>query len=62
MFAISSSGACAGPRPKIWAALVHDPSRNNGDSYDGNGLGIQPFIDALRAAIKEADVEMAIPR
>jgi AmmeMemoRadiSam system protein B len=44
----------SGATPKVYAALVHDPSRNNGDSYDGQGLGIQPFIDALRAAIKEA--------
>ena len=41
--------------PKVWAALVHDPSRNNGESYDGAGVGVTPFIDALRAAIAEAD-------
>lgn len=45
----------SGASPRIYAALVHDPSRNNGESYDGNGLGIQPFIDALRASIKEAE-------
>ncbi len=41
--------------PRVWAALMHDPSRNNGESYDGNGLGIQPLIDALRAAIAEGE-------
>lgn len=40
--------------PKVWGALVHNPIRNSGESYDGNGLGIQPFIDALKASIGEA--------
>lgn len=40
-----------GKYPKIFGALVHDPSVNNGESYDGNGIGIQPFVDALREAI-----------
>lgn len=44
-----------GVAPRVYAALVHDPSRSNGESYDGQGLGIQPFIDALRAAIKDAE-------
>ena len=44
----------SGAAPRVYAALVHDPSRNNGESYDGKGLGIEPFIDALRAAIQEA--------
>lgn len=33
--------------------LVHDPSSNNGESYDGNGLAFEPFVDALKAAIAE---------
>jgi MEMO1 family protein len=27
---------------------------NNGESYDGSGVGLTPFVDALRAAIAEA--------
>lgn len=42
----------AGEYPKVFAALVHDPARNNGDSYDGAGLGLLPFADALRQAIE----------
>lgn len=41
-----------GAFPKVFAALVHDPCPNNGESYDGNGLGILPFIDAVRKAIE----------
>ncbi|MEM1424149.1 MAG: AmmeMemoRadiSam system protein B [Planctomycetota bacterium] len=44
-----------GNAPKVFAALVHDPSRANGASYDGNGLDLQPFVDALKAAIAKAD-------
>jgi AmmeMemoRadiSam system protein B len=40
--------------PKVFAALVHDPSVNNGESYDGKGIGIQPFIDSLKKAIAES--------
>ena len=35
----------------MFGALVHDPAVNNGESYDGKGLALQPFVDALRAAI-----------
>lgn len=35
----------------VFAALVHDPSVNGGESYDGNGLGFDPFVDALKAAL-----------
>jgi predicted class III extradiol MEMO1 family dioxygenase len=49
---------CFGPDeqghfPKVFGALIHDPAVNNGESYDGKGLGMQPFIDALRAALAE---------
>lgn len=43
-----------GRGPKVFAALVHDPAANNGESYDGTGLGILPFIDAMKQAIREA--------
>ena len=44
----------AGAYPKVFAALVHDPSHSNGESYDGNGIGMDPFVDALKAALDEA--------
>lgn len=46
--------AATGTFPKVFAALVHDPSVNNGEAYDGNGLGIMPFIDAMKKAIAES--------
>ncbi len=44
-----------GPFPKVFAALVHDPLANNGESYDGEGLAIDPFVDALKKALSAAD-------
>ena len=41
----------AGEYPKVFGALIHDPTVNNGESYDENGLGIDPFVDALKQAI-----------
>lgn len=41
----------SGNYPKVFGALVHDPTVNNGEGYDENGLGIDPFVRALRAAI-----------
>lgn len=41
----------AGNYPKVFAALIHDPAVNNGESYDGKGLALQPFVDALRATL-----------
>lgn len=40
-----------GEYPKVFAALIHDPTVNNGESYDENGLGLDPFVDALKSAI-----------
>lgn len=40
--------------PKVFAALVHDPLINNGESYDGNGVSIDTFVEALKKAIAEA--------
>ncbi|MBO6739799.1 MAG: AmmeMemoRadiSam system protein B [Phycisphaerales bacterium] len=42
-----------GNYPKVFAALIHDPTVNNGESYDGNGLGMDPFVEALKSAIGE---------
>lgn len=38
---------------RVFGALVHDPTVNNGDSYDNQGLGLQPFLAALQATIAE---------
>lgn len=44
----------SGEFPKVLGILVHDPVRNNGESYDGKGLGLDPFVQALKAAISAA--------
>jgi len=36
----------------VLGALIHDPSRANGDSYDGNGLALDPFVEALSKALE----------
>jgi MEMO1 family protein len=41
----------AGNYPRVFGALVHDPVVNNGESYDGTGIALDPFVDALRNAI-----------
>ena len=41
----------SGKNPPIFAALVHDPVVNDGNSYDGKGIAFQPFVDALREAL-----------
>jgi len=33
---------------KVFGALVHDPAVNNGESYDGKGVALEPFVAALR--------------
>lgn len=43
----------AGNYPAVFAALVHDPLVNNGQSYDGSGLDLDPFVEALTAALDE---------
>jgi len=40
--------------PKVFGALVHDPTQTGGESYDGSGLALGPFVEALRAAVEEA--------
>lgn len=35
----------------VLGILVHDPVVNNGESYDGKGLGFTPFVEALTAAL-----------
>lgn len=46
-------GDHAGNTPRIYAALIHDPAINNGESYDGKGLAFLPFVDALKKAINQ---------
>lgn len=43
----------AGQFCKVFGALVHDPSVNSGESYDGNGVALDPFVDALRKTIAD---------
>jgi MEMO1 family protein len=43
----------AGKFCPVLGVLVHDPSVNNGESYDGSGLALMPFVEALRGAIEE---------
>lgn len=43
-----------GKYPAVFGALVHDPAANNGESYDGKGLGILSFIDAMKKAVADA--------
>jgi len=42
-----------GNYPKVFAALIHDPIVNNGQSYDGKGLDLDPFVEALKGALDE---------
>ncbi|GJQ28790.1 MAG: hypothetical protein HBSAPP03_06740 [Phycisphaerae bacterium] len=44
----------SGKFPRVFGVLVHDPVVNDGKSYDGQGLDLDPFIDALRDAIASA--------
>src|SRR5262249_15457738 len=36
---------------RVLGVLVHDPTVNNGESYDGKGLALPVFIDALKNAL-----------
>lgn len=43
----------AGNYVKVFGALVHDPTVNNGESYDGQGLGFNPFVEAMKGSIAD---------
>jgi len=45
----------SGNHVPVFSALVHDPVRNNGESYDGTGLALEPFVEALKSAIGSAE-------
>ncbi len=49
---------CLGPDAQgrhipVLGILVHDPLVNQGESYDGKGLGLSPFVEALRLAMSD---------
>lgn len=49
---------CLGPDEsgrfcKVVGVLVHDPSVNNGESYDGKGVALAPFVEAMREILAE---------
>jgi len=48
LFAPQSPGESHVP---VFGALVHDPTRNGGESYDGTGVAFAPFVEALRKAL-----------
>jgi AmmeMemoRadiSam system protein B len=37
----------------VLGILVHDPAVNHGESYDGKGLGLTPFVEALSLALQD---------
>ena len=43
----------SGDYPRVLGILVHDPAVNNGESYDGKGVALQPFVDALKGVVRE---------
>jgi len=44
----------------VMGFIVHDPLVKGGESYDGEGLGLDPFISALQGAIGKLDGETLI--
>ena len=40
-----------GHYPQVLGVLIHDPTANNGESYDGKGVGMTSFVDAMKKAI-----------
>ncbi len=39
--------------PKVFGVLIHDPTANNGESYDGKGLAFSPFVEAMTKALAD---------
>lgn len=37
----------------VFGALIHDPTVNQGESYDNRGVSLQAFVDALRTVISQ---------
>jgi AmmeMemoRadiSam system protein B len=40
-----------GKFPKVFGALIHDPAVKNGESYDGKGVALEPFVKAMKEVI-----------
>jgi len=40
-----------GKFPRVFGALVHDPAVKNGESYDGKGVALEPFVKAMKEVI-----------
>jgi AmmeMemoRadiSam system protein B len=40
-----------GAYPAVMGVLIHDPTVNNGESYDGMGVSFEAFIDAMGKAL-----------
>lgn len=38
---------------KVFGALIHDPAVNNGESYDGKGVSLSAFVEAMREVLAE---------
>ncbi|MDF1810394.1 MAG: AmmeMemoRadiSam system protein B [Phycisphaerales bacterium] len=51
VFGADESGAF----PKVFGALIHDPTVNNGESYDDTGLSLDAFVEALKKVVGELD-------
>ncbi len=43
----------AGNFCKVYGVLIHDPTVNAGESYDGKGIGLDTFVAALRDSLSE---------
>ncbi|MCC6426691.1 MAG: AmmeMemoRadiSam system protein B [Phycisphaerales bacterium] len=43
----------AGNFCKVYGVLIHDPTVNSGESYDGKGIGLDAFIAALRESLAQ---------
>lgn len=41
----------SGKYPPVFGVLVHDPAVNDGNSYDGKGLGVESFILAMKRVL-----------
>ncbi len=37
--------------PSVFAALVHDPAPHSGESSDGEGVALEPFVEALKSGL-----------
>lgn len=37
----------------VFGVLIHDPTVNNGESYDGEGLALDTFVEAMKGALAD---------